>query len=217
LDAPKWFPWSGLAAILGGAIAIALTPAFASAYFIAYPGFDTVPFWVEPLEPHLGPLLTFASPDGVYETYGKVYDLVYLLFLPAVLALHRVHGESPSPTESRGYALLTTGLLAAFVGVAGDYWADGITFLISVLGLLIMAVGVTTYGVALHRSRVVPRWCAWMFILCGPGTLIFMVLIGHIPSGPTFPFAVTWLVLGFMLLLKKGIGPPRPSGRRVTD
>ncbi len=208
MDSPRWFAWSGLAAVLGGVTAITLTAPFASAYFIAYPGFDTVPFWVEPLEPYLGSLLTFASPDGVYRTYGRVYGLVYLLFLPAVVALHRVHGDSGSRVETRGYAFLRTGLLVAFVGVAGDYWANGITFLIEILGLLIVAIGVSTYGVALLRSKVVPGWAAWMLILCGPGTFVFMSLIGHIPSGPTFPFAVTWLVLGLMLVFKKGIAPP---------
>ena len=200
--------WAGFAAILGGLTAIVLTAPFASAYFIAYPGYDTVPFWVQPLEPRFASLLSFGSPDQVYETYGKVYDVVYLLFLPAVLALHQVHGGSGTRAEKRGYALLVAGLLAAFVGVAGDYWANGITFLISVLGLLTMAVGVTMYGVALRRSGVVPRWCAWMLVSCGPGTMVFLFLIGHIPSGPTFPFALSWLVVGFILLFKRGIEPP---------
>ena len=64
------------------------------------------------------------------------------------------------------------------------------------------------YGVALLRSAVVPSWCAWLLVSCGPGAVASMLLIGHIPSGPTVPFAITWVVVGFMLLFRKGIAPP---------
>ncbi len=39
MDTPKWITWAGLAAIVGGLMAIILTPPFATAYFSAYPGF----------------------------------------------------------------------------------------------------------------------------------------------------------------------------------
>lgn len=202
---PRWMLWAGLAAIVGGLTAIVLTPPFATAYFLAFPGEDPLPFWFDSdsLEPRLDLLMTLSSGDGVYETYGRVYNLVYLLFLPAVFVLHHLLRESGSRLEKRGFVVLVVGLVATFVGVAGDYWADGIGFGIEVLGLLTMAIGVTMYGVAIRRASTVPRWCAWMFIACGPGAFAFMALIGHIPSGPTFPFALTWIAIGFMLLFKK--------------
>ena len=197
--------WAGLAASVGGLTAIVMTPPFATAYFLAFSGEDALPIWFNSVAPRLDSLLTFSSRNGVYETYGRIYNLVYLLYLPLVLALHHLHDQTPSRLEKRGYVVLMAGLIATTVGVAGDYWANGIGFPIEVLGLLAMIVGVTMYGLALRRSSVVPQRWAWMFLACGPGALVSMGLIGHIPSGPTLPFALVWLVVGSMLLLSKGI------------
>jgi len=205
MDTPKWISWAGLAAILGGLTAIILTAPFATAYFSAYPGFDIPPFWLPLLKPALRPLLTFAPPVEVYNVYGRIFDLVYLLFLPAAFGLHHLHQGASSRIEKWGFGILVVGLLATFIGVAGDYWADRAGFLIEALGLLTLAIGATLYGVALLRSKVIPSWCAWLLVACGPGTFVFFPLIRHIPSGPTFLFAISWLIVGCMLLFKKGV------------
>lgn len=179
-----------------------LTFPFATAYFLAFPGYDVPPFWLPSLEPRLDAVLSFAPADEVYETYGRIYNLAYLLFLPAAFALHRLQRGSASRWEKRGFVVLVAGLLATLVGVAGDYWANGIGFLLEVLGLLVSMIGSTVYGIALLRIGVAPGWVAWSFVLSGPGAVLFMLLIGHIPSGPTFPFAISWLLVGFMLLLR---------------
>ncbi|HXH35855.1 MAG TPA: hypothetical protein VNJ54_15855 [Plantibacter sp.] len=160
-----------MASILGGLTAIVMTPPFATAYFLAYPGYDATPFWLSPLESRLHSLLVFSSPNEVYETYGRIFDLVYLLFLPAIFALHHLHRESGGRMGRRGFAVLVAGLLATFFGVAGDYWANGIGFPLEVLGLLALAIGSTMYGVALLRSGVVPRWCAWSLVSYVPGAV----------------------------------------------
>lgn len=200
MDIPKWISWAGLAAIFGGLIAIVLTAPFASAYFSAYPGFDVTPPWVQAFKPALRPLLTFASPVEVYNVYGRVYDLVYLLFLPAAFGLHVLHQEANSRIEKWGFYLLVGGLVSTFIGVAGDYWLNGVTFFIELLGLLILSTGATLYGIAILRSKIIPGWCGWLLVCCLPGVFISMLLIGHIPSGPTFLFAVSWLTIGYILL-----------------
>ena len=205
MDTPKWIPWAGLAAILGGVTAVILTPPFATAYFSAYPGFDIPPFWLSLLRPALRSVLAFGPPIAVYNVYGRIFEFVYLLFLPAAFGLHRLHQGAGSRIEKWGFAILVVGLLGAFIGVAGDYWADGAGFFIELLGLLAMVIGATVYGVAVLRSKVIPGWCAWLLIACGPGTFGFFPLIGHIPSGPTFLFAISWLIVGGMLLFKKGV------------
>ncbi|HZJ05309.1 MAG TPA: hypothetical protein VFD59_07550 [Nocardioidaceae bacterium] len=216
MDSPAWISWAGLAAVVGGLSAVVLTAPFASAYFLAYPGYDAVPFWVPSLEDPLQPLLTFASPIELYELYGRIFNFVYLLFLPAAFGLRHLHRGPGSRIARRGFALLVGGLIATFIGVAGDYWANGIGFPIEVLGLLTLAVGVTVYGVALLPSGVVPRWCAWLLVSCGPGAIVFSLLIGHIPSGPTFPFALAWLMVGLMLLFKR-MGPVSRRTRRAPS
>lgn len=189
-------------------MAIVLTPPFATAYFLAFPDYDVPPFWLAFLEPRLDPVLSFAPADEVYETYGRIYNLAYLLFLPAAFAMHRLHRNSASRLEKRGFAVLVAGLIATFVGVAGDYWANGIGFLLEVLGLLVSMIGSTVYGIALLRIGLGPRLVAWSFVLSGPGAVLFMLLIGHIPSGPTLPFAISWLLVGFMLLLRSRATSP---------
>ena len=53
--------WAGLAAFFGGLTAMVMTLPFATAYFLAYPGEDALPFWFNSVEPRLDTLLTFSS------------------------------------------------------------------------------------------------------------------------------------------------------------
>ena len=190
---------AGAAAIIGSLLALVLTLPFASAFFSAYPGDDVPPFWRAPFLPTLRPLLTFAPPVAVYNLYGRVYELVYLLFLPATVVLHRLHQGNSGRLERWGFALLIGGLVLTFIGVAGDYWANGLTFVLSLLGLLVLAAGTTLYGLVLWRSGVLPRRVSWLFLACLPGVFVGSWLTGHIPSGPTLPFALAWLALGAAL------------------
>lgn len=199
---PKWISWAGLAAIVGGMIALVLTAPFAIAYFAAYPGFDIPPAWIAIVRPVLKPILTFASPKAVYNVYGRVYNVVYVLFLPATVGLHQMYEGACSRPERWGYRLLVIGLLAAIIGNAGDYWANGVGFILTVAGLLILSVGVTVYGVAALRSSLMPAWCAWLLIISGPGVFVGLSLIGHIPSGPSLPLALAWLVIGGVLVFR---------------
>jgi hypothetical protein len=184
---------------MGSLLALVLTLPFALAYFRAYPGFDVPPFWLAPLQPTLRPLVTFAPSKTVYNLYGRVYELVYLLFLPATVGLHYLHRGQRGRLERWGYRLLMSGLLLTFAGVAGDYWANGLTFMLSLLGFLVLGAGTTLYGLVLWRSRMAPRLVDWLFLAGLPGIFIGFRLIGHIPSGPTLPFALAWLVLGASL------------------
>lgn len=215
---PKWVSWAGLAAMLGGLTAIILTAPFATAYFAAYPGFESQPFWFPLLRPALGSTITFAPPEDVYNVYGRVFDLVYLLFLPAVFGLHHLHQGSSGRTERWGFGMLVVALPATFIGVAGDYWAQSIpeslfavSWGIELLGLLTLMIGASVYGAALLRSSVIPSWSAWLLVACGPGVFVVFPLIGHVPSGPTFLFAVSWLVVGGMLLFKRGVPAERQA------
>jgi hypothetical protein len=209
---------AGWAAIVGGVTAFLMTPLFATAYFLAYPGEDPLPFWYDAVRPRLDPLLTFASSETVYATYGRIYNLVFLLFIPVVVVMHGAHASSPSRLEKRGYAVLMCGLIATAVGVAGDYWGDGIGFGIELLGLLSMIVGVTVWGIALVRGKVVPASWAWLMVICGPAAIASLVFIGHVPSGPTISFAVVWFVVGCLVLSPSNTTAPAadalPAPRR---
>ena len=188
-----------MAAILGGVVAIVLTLPFAAAFFLAYPGENALPIWFDSVEPRLESQLTFADPVSVYETYGRLYNVVYVLFLPLVLAIHRSRHALRSRLEQRAFVVLSSGLVTTTLGVAGDYWGNGIGFPLEVLGLLLMIFGVSLWGLALLRSAAPVRW-AWLFVGCGPGALGTSLLAGHIPSGPTLAFACVWLVVGVVVM-----------------
>lgn len=196
--------WAGRAAMLGGLLALLLTLPFASAYFAAYPGFDMPPFWAAPLKPALTPLLSFADRVTVYNVYGRVYNVVYLLFLPAAFVLRRLQKERGGRLAGWGFGLTLAGLLAAAVGVAGDYWLGGAGFMLEFFGLLVMNLGASLSGLAVLRKGGLPHWLRWLLVICFPGLFAVHFLIGHIPSGPTFLFAVAWLALGYQLQVPAG-------------
>ncbi len=188
--------------MLGGILAVALTLPFAVAYGRAYPGFDVPPFWVPAVRSALAPILTFASPVAVYNTYGRIFEFVYLLILPGVIGLHSVQKSASGRFERWATGVLVTGLLVSFVGVAGDYWGDGWGFGIELVGLLVLLVGTTLVGIASLRAKQIPAWSAWLAIVGGPGAIAATLLIGHIPSGPTFLFACAWAAVGYLLWLQ---------------
>lgn len=186
-------------AILGGCLALLLTMPFAVAFFLAYPGFNEHPIWFPAVLAVVTPYLDFAEPMQVYATYGRIYNIVYLLWLPATVAAHRLARAEPTRAERFGFWLTVTGLAATFVGVAGDYWADGIGYPLELLGLLALAVGCTVFGIGLRRAAAVPAWSAWLFVACTPALIPTVLLVGHIPSGPTLPVAVAYIGLGAVL------------------
>lgn len=200
---PMQTRWAGISAIAGGVLAILLTVPFAAAYFRAYSGFDPTPIWLPVLRPVVRPLLSFGQPVAVYNTFGRVYDLVYVLLLPAALVLRDLHRPLHSRFEKGAFLLTIVGLLASFFGVAGDYWADGAGFVLELFGLLLLATGASLSGIASLRGRILPRWVSWLMLLCLPGMFACFFLIGHIPSGPTLPVALAFIGLGWLLLHKE--------------
>jgi hypothetical protein len=196
--------YSGVCAMTGGVLAIVLTFPFAAAYARAYPGFDEPPFWLPALQPVLRPLLTFDSSITVYNLYGRIFEFVYLLILPAVITLHFAQRNATNARMPWSFGVIVAGLIIAFVGVAGDYWADGAGWLIELIGLLVLLVGTTLFGITALYAAYIPSWSAWLLILAGPGALGATWLIGHIPSGPTLLFAIAWAIVGYVLWQRGG-------------
>ena len=194
-----WLAIVPLLSILSGCLALVLTVPFAVAFFLAYPGFNEHPIWFPGVRAVVTPYLDFAEPTQVYATYGRIYNIVYLLWLPATVAAHWLARAEPARAERVGFWLTVTGLAATFVGVAGDYWADGVGYPLELLGLLALAVGCTVFGIGLRSAAALPAWSAWLFIVCAPTLIPAFLLVGHIPSGPTLPVAVAYIGLGVVL------------------
>lgn len=203
---------AGVLAIVGGSLALVLTIPFSAAFHVAYPGFNELPVWFHALRPVLAPLLEFGDSTDVYATYGRIYDLVYLCLLPAALVARRRYSLGRSRAGLLGYRLTIAGLVAAFIGVAGDYWADGLGYPLELLGLLALAVGCTLLGMAWRRGAA-PAPVAWLFMACGPAYAPGFLLVGHVPSGPTLPIAIAFIGLG--IALSRRSDTPMRDGTRL--
>lgn len=125
--------------------------------------------WAEPAADWFGPLLTWADPDIVYVTYGKVWFPVFVAFtLCAVLTYRR---RQPAGFERWAWRLAIGAYTLACVGVLLDYWTqwtgdyngDGIEatlftigFGVTMPGLLLTLLSSTVLGVTLLVKRFRP-------------------------------------------------------------
>lgn len=192
--------WPGLAAAAGGLLALILTAPFALGYHAAYPGYDARPVWDDALRPHLAAILAFDRPQAVYAIYGRVYGLVYPLVALGLATLHRAVAPGVAPRAlRRSYGTLLGAVLLTWAGVVGDYWLDGTGFLLETIGLLALVIGAVAYGIALSRLTTAPRWIANLLLGAGLAAVPAMLLVRHLPSGPTLPFALAWIPIGVAL------------------
>jgi hypothetical protein len=189
--------WRGVAAVLGGSMALALTPPFASAYYLAY---DVPPPWVHALRPLLGALLDGAPITTVYAVYGRWFAVVYLLALPGFQGLRQLQQPPPRSLTEISWKALALALILSCIGVSGDYWFNGAGWTLTLLGLLALLLTTTVYGIALLRARIMPAWVGWSLVITGLGGFASSLLTGHIPSGPTIAPAVGWICIGVLLL-----------------
>jgi hypothetical protein len=212
--------------MLGGALAIVLTPLATFAGFLAGPGrtYPEMP-WARLVEPLVTPFLGFGAPEEVYATYGKAFFPVYLLFLIGLVSLHaRISGRA-GRLERRGFQVALVGLAMNLIGNIGDYWLGeevlhqplwGISFVIgTLLGTLVYMVGSVLLGIAILRMRVLPRWSGWALILAPTlGIVLGMWLVEHVPSAFVLPVGVGWMLLGYALWSEDGVVARRE--RRVS-
>jgi hypothetical protein len=179
---------SGLAAMMGGALGVVMTP------ILVY-------LWT-----------TYSDP---YVTYGKAYFLVYLGCLAGTVGLNaQLKGMSGrTRTAKQGTGTLIAGLTLALVGDLLAYWSDILGgapnsggeftplqaggFAIEMWGLLLLLVGSVIVGVALRRANVLPPGFALLLILAGPGGILLSAL--HAPSGTMLLFCLAWMMLGRLL------------------
>jgi hypothetical protein len=199
--------FSGLSAMLAGGLALILTFPFATAYFVAFPGYDTPPGWLPLARSAFQPVLSFNQPDAVYETYGRVFSLVYPLLLPVILQLHHLQQRTEDRWERRSFWTVIIGLALTFIGISGDYWLGDALWIMQLPGLLLLAIGSTMYGVASRRSGRLPAWVYWLLILALPLSALSMWQANHFPSGPTLPVALAWAGVGVVLTLDKFPAP----------
>lgn len=125
--------------------------------------------WAEPATELLAPLLTWASPEVVYVTYGKVWLPVFAAFTLCGYVVYR--RRQPTGVERWAWRFALTGYTIACVGVLLDYWTQwtgnyngsgleatlfSVAWMVSIPGLLLTLLGSTALGVALLVNRFRP-------------------------------------------------------------
>lgn len=193
---------SGILAVTGGALACLLTPLMSMGYYMAYavPG-ETPPFWLSAAKAPLSFLFSFAADEKTaYATYGKMFALVYLFFLPGIWALHRLQRGKVSRFEKFSYVFLLAAVIVSFFGVSLDYWQIKQGWTLELLGMLMLQIAATIYGAASLRLKILPRALSILFTASIPLCFASFMLFKQIPSAPTFPFAVASIAAGVFVI-----------------
>jgi len=183
---------SGLAAMLGGVLGIALTP------ILSY-------LW--------------ATYSDAYLHYGRVYFLVYLGCLLGLTGLYARRRWSRLEGEKWGLGLTFAGLTIGLVGDVLAYWGgppgqdftqlQATGFSIELLGLLSILIGSVVLGITYLRANVFPKLVSGLLVAAGPGGLLLFGL--HAPSGTMLLFCCARVVLGYLLLTGRVASAEQPS------
>lgn len=199
--------------MVGGVLALLLTPPFASAY-LGWAEESPTPL-IDTLRSAVDPLLGFASVDTVYQIYGRLYLLAALLMLAGLVVLRPQVAGHLGRLGDRGLVVLV-GWVMFVVGLVGDYVIGenfgevlhGLSFTVEGLGILVLLVGALLVGAGARRTGVLPAPVAWLLILALPLAIIGTFLIGHLPSGPMLGVSAAWVGLGSSL--RSGTTVARP-------
>jgi hypothetical protein len=197
---------TGLTAMAGGALGLLCAPLYSLAYLATdagAPHAESAPVqaWAEPARDLLAPLLTFASPDTVYLTYGKLFLFVWIGMLAGLVGLHARHAGHAGRLERWGFRTSLVSLLLLTTGAVGAYWLGLVEASFAALivpGLLLLTFGATLFGLGTWRAGVAPRTGATLLIVGGfPGTFLISELATL--GGGLVLLYLAWLVLGHSL------------------
>lgn len=187
----------GCYAVVATVVAALVWPLLALAYFDTQDGLaqldtPTVSAWAAPARDLVGGLVTWASPDRVYATYGQ---LLALMFPAALLVALTVRQQRPTPWKwserlgwwiaLTGYSLfaggtVTFGLTVLTADADASGFVSDLAFLALMLpGMLLSIVGSTVLGVVFTRSGYRPRLTAWLLTLTLPLFLFGNIVLGH--------------------------------------
>lgn len=177
----RWIRFGGLAAVLGGIVAVA------------------------------NALTLFAGLQPEAGSIGdQLAAIMAALIAVGLVAFYAGERGWFGRLAYLGMALLAIGLVPMALGSAAIGWVPsaGETFFVAyLLGLLVALLGAIVLGIAMLRSDAVPRAAAWLLIAALPVglpatigyTLATMGVIDHVWVGPELLFGLAWVVIGYSL------------------
>lgn len=174
--------------------------------------------WARPATDALAPLLTWAEPDVVYVTYGKVWFPVFVAFTLCAYVVYR--RRQPDGVEKWVWRFALTGYVTACVGVFLDYWTqwtgnyngDGIegmlfsvAWVITLPGLLLTLLGSTALGITLLSKRFRPVLPATLLAAIVP--LTFAILQVTSMGSAALPVIFAFALLGRRIARTSALTP----------
>jgi hypothetical protein len=193
----------GLAAMVGGALGVIVSPLYSLAYFATDDGASDAESawaqaWAEPARDLLEPLLTFASADVVRLAYGKLFLLVWIGLLAGLVGLHARHAGREGRLERWGFRASFAGLVLLVIGAFAGFWLEfaGFAFVAFLVpGLVLLVFGCSIFGLGAWRAGVASRAGALLLVVGGlPGTLLISE-VATLGGGLVLVY-LAWVVLG---------------------
>lgn len=209
--------------LAGAAVWVLVSPLHALSYFATDDGREsleaaTVRLWAEPARDLLEPLLTWASPDTVYTTYGKALGLAVLGVLGGLLALRSARDGEGTRGESRAFRVALAGYTLLSVGVVVEYWTPLLEvgfFFFALPGILLSLAGSTMLGVTLLRAGATSRPAGWLLALALPLLFATTALFGHLSVG-LGPLVIAWAVIAVRLRRAPQGAPLAPEAQQLA-
>lgn len=204
---------------------ILVAPFSASAYFRTADGAESldaswVASWSGWFVDALPGAFSWAAPQTVYVTYGKVAVLAFVGILCALVALRRADVSASRLSRwAPRCGLVAFGL--ALLGMVGEYWTpwtDQSFMLLSVPAVLLVLLTSPLLGIWLLRRRLGSRLGGWMVALTAPGLIGSAALGGHLGMALVW-LSVAWALNAHGLLAHRGPASPQPLsalGNRVS-
>lgn len=156
-------------------------------------------FWAEPAGDFFSPLLTWANPDIVYVTYGKLWLPVFLAFTACAFVCRR--RRRPVRFEKWVWRVVLFAYCGACVSVAAEYWTQwgsstndllDLVFLATVPFVLLTMLSTTVLGITLLAKRFRPTLPAILLTVTLPGAFLITAVtsLGNIVLPIAFAFAI---------------------------
>lgn len=206
--------YAGVAAIIGGILGVVLAPIMVMVKYATGWSIIPKPAWIGVVRPVLGPLLSFASPVGLWVIYGGIYTIALLLMFAGLLPLSAQIKDHSGRVKTKGLWVLLIGLCLVIPGDAvhtATWHQNGLTiptpgtnvvantaYAIHMMGMNFVMVGSLMMGITALRRKFLASWLAWLFVLIFPSAVIVtLTLLPTTPSGGLWMFSVMMIALGY--------------------
>ena len=159
----------------------------------------TTAFWAEPAGDLFSPLLTWADPDIVYATYGKLWLPVFVAFTLCAFVCYR--RRRPVRFEKWAWRVALFAYTGACVSVTAEYWTQwgsqtndllDLVFLATLPLVLLTMLSSTVLGVTLLVKRFRPRTSAVLLAATLPAAFLIPAVtsLGNVVLPIAFAFGI---------------------------